>query len=152
MKQYCLDTSVLIEGWVRRYPIANFPSFWQKMEEAIAENILISSFFVHEELKRKNDELFEWAGKQEGFFIDPVGEVQLEQAAIVNRYPKMVGDGNKSLGDPWVIALARCMRGTVVTEEAFGNENKPKIPFICREMGIECIDVVELIAALGWVF
>ena len=42
---------------------------------------------------------------------------------------------------------------TVVTEEgARGNRNRPKIPLVCQEFGVDCINVLDFIEAQGWKF
>ena len=41
---------------------------------------------------------------------------------------------------------------TVVTEERGGSESKPKIPSVCKSLGIDCVAVVDLIRREGWTF
>lgn len=69
MQKYCLDTSVLIESWVRNYRYSSFPSFWKKMEDSISKGIIIAPDIVLNELKRKEDELYEWAKNQKKLFV-----------------------------------------------------------------------------------
>jgi hypothetical protein len=42
MRVYCIDTSSLIAAWQERYPIENFPRFWDKVDALIADERLIA--------------------------------------------------------------------------------------------------------------
>ena len=63
-------------------------------------------------------------------------------------------DTGDSGGDPWVIALAQDLQnGVVVTQEKISrNKDKPKIPNICDDLGIECIDILGLMRKEKWIF
>ena len=53
----------------------------------------------------------------------------------------------KSTSDPWVISLALQYNPklTVVTEEKGGSENRPNIPYVCRQEDIRDINLLALI-------
>ena len=55
---------------------------------------------------------------------------------------------NSSLADLWVIALAmQHQDGIVVTEEQpAGNLSNPKIPDVCKDLGIECVNVAGFVS------
>jgi hypothetical protein len=58
---------------------------------------------------------------------------------------------NRSVGDPWVIALAQARGLTVVTgEKATGSLLKPKIPDVCKDLGVSCIEIVDFFRKQGW--
>jgi hypothetical protein len=153
LQEYCLDTSVLIESWVRNYRPSSFPSFWKKMENSIREGNMIAPEIVLDELKRKDDELYKWAKNQKMLFIPLSIEIQEIQTGIINSYPKLIDTSkNRSMCDPWVIALARLQKCTVVTEENRGSEKRPKIPDVCDALGIECLKIADLIEELKWSF
>ena len=124
------------------------------MEDAIANNQLIAPMFVLEELKRKEgDELCSWAECQISMFYPLEADLQIVQKAIVNRFPKLISEAkNRSLCDPWVIALAQMKQFAVVSEENRGGINTPKIPDVCDELSIKCIRVADLIEELQWKF
>ena len=153
MQIYCLDTSVLIESWVRNYRYSSFPSFWKKMENSIDEDIMIAPDMVLLELKRKEDSLYEWAKNQEKLFVPLSTEIQEIQTNIINKYPKLIDSSkNRSMCDPWVIALAQLQGCKVVTEESRGSEKRPKIPDVCDALGIDCLRIADLIEELNWSF
>lgn len=149
---YVVDTSVLIESWFERYRPGSFPKFWVNMETAIEDGVLISPMIVSEELKRKADELHEWSDKHPKLFQPLSEEVQKAQETIVNTYPLVNLTKGRSTCDPWVIALAQINGCPVVTQEQFGSDQKPRIPDVCKSLGIGCMDVADLIEALGWTF
>lgn len=151
---YCLDTSAFIESWWRLYRPSSFPTFWRRMEEAIANGQIIAPMFVLDELKRKEgDQLYTWAESHVSMFLPMEAELQLAQKTIVNRYPRLISEAkNRSLCDPWVIALAQVKQCAVVSEENRGGNSTPKIPDVCDELRIKCLKVADLIEELGWKF
>ncbi len=151
---YCLDTSAFIESWWRLYRPTSFPTFWKKMEEAIAAGQIIAPMFVLDELKRKEgDQLYAWAESQMPMFYPLEAELQLAQKTIVNQFPKLISEAkNRSLCDPWVIALGQLKQCAVISEENRGGNNTPKIPDVCDELRIKSMKVADLIEELGWRF
>lgn len=151
---YCLDTSAFIESWWRLYRPTSFPTFWKKMEEAIAAGQIIAPMFVLDELKRKeDDQLYAWAESQMPMFYPLEAELQLAQKTIVNQFPKLISEAkNRSLCDPWVIALGQLKQCAVISEENRGGNNTPKIPDVCDELRIKSMKVADLIEELGWRF
>ena len=154
---YSLDTSSLIEAYRILYPMENFPSLWDKIEELIRNDQLKMSEPVFEEAMR--DEVLEDWCNEKG--LQPFLELKVsdsDQSAvrtILSRYPRLVNVRRGTSGaDPWVIALAmQYQQGIVVTEEKFaGNLVNPKIPDVCRDLGIECINIAGLVRRENWVF
>jgi len=85
----------------------------------------------------------------------PIDEpIQLAVAQLLTDYRRLVNDQrNRSMGDPWVIALAQVQECTVVSGELrSGNLARPKIPDVCDALGIRCISLLELIREQKWLF
>ena len=124
------------------------------MEEAIAAGQIIAPMFVLDELKRKeDDQLYAWAESQMPMFYPLEAELQLAQKTIVNQFPKLISEAkNRSLCDPWVIALGQLKQCAVISEENRGGNNTPKIPDVCDELRIKSMKVADLIEELGWRF
>jgi hypothetical protein len=60
---------------------------------------------------------------------------------------------NRNRADPFVIALARMRGATVVTGEGSdGTANRPKIPFVCEQLGINCVRFLDVVTLEGWTF
>jgi len=52
--------------------------------------------------------------------------------------------------DPYVIALAKIKNATVITQESPSNSGK--IPYVCYEMGIPCMNLDKLMLSNKWQF
>jgi hypothetical protein len=135
------------------YPIDSFPTYWLRMEESIRGKRLLSIDEVLEEIERKDDGLRKWAKEQNGFFFPLTPEIQTEVTEILGAFPKMVDSRQRNMADPFVIALAKVKEMTVVTEERNPGTNKrPTIPYVCEEMNIRRINVLEMLRELKWKF
>src|ERR1035438_6830555 len=66
---YCIDTSALVDGWIRYYPPDVFPPLWTKLEDMIHAKQLIAPDEVLKELSKKEDDLHTWAKKNDALFL-----------------------------------------------------------------------------------
>ncbi len=150
---YVIDSCSLIDLNIHT-PIDVYPSVWKKLEELIRRGLLVSPKEVFNEIKQQDDKLSEWAKKQNNFFK----EVSVEQLKIVteilDKYPALVKIDRKYDADPFVIALAvematnqqqtlTTIKRIVVTEEKLAGM-KLKIPLICKDYNIDCINVNDM--------
>lgn len=104
-----------------------------------------------EEIKRQNDDLKEWLEKKESFFYSKV-DLEAEYKNIVNTFPNLSRNLDRSIADPAVVALAKKENLVVVTYENFGTKNKIKIPDVCQKLGINCISFSIMMKDLKWKF
>lgn len=151
---YSIDTSALLDGWIRYYPPDIFPGLWRRIEDLIGQGALRATEEVLEELKRKDDDVFKWAKLHMEMFV-PIDESTQEiVTTILKDFEKLVDTRkNRSFADPFVIALAHLNKCTIVSgEKGTGNPDRPKIPDVCRALGIRCISLLELIRREGWSF
>jgi len=161
---YVIDTSSLIE-FHKRYPFEVFPSLWKKVEDLINQGILISHKEVLKELSNQDDSLKKWALEQKNFFKD-VTKKQMEIVKqILKKYPSLAKPNNEfGAADPFLIALAveagtdsqqklfaSIKRKLIVTEEKMRG-SRIRIPFVCQDYGIECIDIIGMYKEGGWSF
>jgi hypothetical protein len=72
---YSLDTSGLLDGWVRYYSPEVFPSLWKQMETAAADGTIMAVQDVLLELERLDDDVFAWA-KRHVTFVQLEDEIQ----------------------------------------------------------------------------
>jgi hypothetical protein len=107
---------------------------------------------VLRELEKKDDGIHKWVKVRETMVVPIDAEVQKHVVHIMSQYSRLVDSKkNRSVGDPWVIALARARGLTVVTgEKATGSLLKPKIPDVCRDLGVPCIEIVDFFRKQGW--
>lgn len=153
---YCFDTSSLLHAWRRAYPPKRFPGVWTAFDHLIEGSRMLASIEVLHELKKKDDDVYGWAkDRKESLFVEIDDGVQAEIVRIMQTYPKLVDTGKgKSGGDPFVIAqaLAHNPRLVIVTQEAGGSADKPKIPYVCDQERLRHIDLLALIEEEDWTF
>jgi len=161
---YVIDSSSLIE-LNRRYPIDVFPTLWKNMEKLIEKGHLISHKEVLKEISIMDDSLKKWAKQQKKFFKELDEKQMVIVRQILEKYPSLAkSDNETAAADPFVIALAVEMGSTtqqtllhtakgriIVTEEKLRG-NKVKIPFVCKDYDIECINIIEMCRVEGWKF
>lgn len=104
------------------------------------------------ELKRKDDGVYQWVKGRDTIIVPIDEDIQKHLVGVMKLYPRLVDTKrNRSGCDPWVIALAKARSLSVVTaEKASGSLIKPKIPDVCKDMGIPCVEVIEFYRKQGW--
>lgn len=151
---YCMDASALIDAWQEWYSIDILPSFWARAEGLIRSGEMVAPIPVLWELERKQDALCQWFKDRDSMFVPLEKDLQLKAKEIANRYG-LTGliDLKKDRGieaDPFIIALAVLGGCTVVSHE---NARSPfKIPSVCRQYGVTCIRMPQLVREQRWVF
>ncbi len=150
--KYSFDTSAIVNTWRRYYPPDIFPTLWQNLHDLIDSGAAVATQAALWELEQKDDEIYEWAKLHSGMFV-PIDEmIQSHVRDVMSQFPRLVDNrSNRSGADPFVIALARLHDLTVVTyEERTSSARRPKIPDVCDEMNLKCINIVQLIRDQGW--
>ena len=75
--------------------------------------------------------------------------VQRHVAEVLATYPRLMDTlKGRSQADPFVIATAVETGSIVVTGESVGTATKPRIPFVCQQLGIRCITFLDMIREL----
>jgi uncharacterized protein YacL len=151
---YCIDTSAILDGWARWYPIDNFPAYWDNIESLIKKDELICPEVVLDELKRKEDGAHKWF-KARGQAVRPLTEeIQIVAKQILDKYPRLLDSlKGRSGADPFVIALAQVQNAKVITGEiSRKSEKKASIPDVCDALGVRYINSVGLIREQNWRF
>lgn len=149
---FSLDTSGILDAWVRHYPPDVFPAIWSQMDVSARNGeIFIIEEVVHE-LEKKDDGIHKWVKLREMAVVPIDSQVQENVVKIMAKYTRLVDSKkNRSVGDPWVIALAKVRGLTVVTgEKATGNLAKPKIPDVCKDLGLPCVEMIDFFRTQGW--
>lgn len=151
---YSFDTSGLLDGWRRYYPVATFPTIWENVESLIAAGRGVASDEVLHELEAKDDDLLEWARQQDRLFVPATDDIQVVVRRIMEEHGGLVDpQRGRSQADPFVIAVAAVHGAAVVTGEMpTRNPANPKIPDVCGAMGIECVSFLDLLTEEGWVY
>ena len=116
--------------------------------------MLIATIEVLHELEKQHDDLLEWCKERRDMFIEIDNETQIVMKSIMSKYGRLTDTRSTvSPADAWVIALAQTKEATVVTEEeASGSLTRIRIPDVCLEMSIPCINTVGMMRTLKWRF
>ena len=150
--RYSIDTSALIEAWVRVYPKDIFPTWWRLFQDAVNQDLIKASQMVLLELENKDDDLYKWARTQQNLFIPIQEDIQIEVKNILDKHPRLVENRKQRSGaDPFVIALAKIHNASVITNEAAtGKSDKPNIPDVCNTMKISCLRLTDFMREMKW--
>ncbi|MEW1828991.1 DUF4411 family protein [Streptomyces sp. NPDC088196] len=155
MEFYSFDTSSILNGRRDLLPPGIFLTLWENIEAMIAAGSIRSVEPVLEELSRRDDEAHSWAKETPGLFLPLALDIQSATRSVLAAHPKLLGNGGGRNGaDPFVIGLAMCRTGGyVVTEEtATGNLLKPRIPDVCRALGVPCVNLIGFVTRQNWTF
>jgi hypothetical protein len=149
---FSLDTSGLLDAWVRHYPPDVFPAVWSLMDSAVRKGEIFVIDEVVQELERKDDGISAWVRDHDNMIVPIDDGVQRRVAEIMSRHGRLVDSRkNRSGCDPWVIALAQERGLTVVTAEKPSRSlARPKIPDVCQDLGLPCIEIIDLFRQQGW--
>ena len=163
---YILDAGFFVLS--RDYYPNTFASFWVELDKLIMSQSISSVDEVKDEIKKYGGEqnhLLEWIDKHKSIFTTPTLDEQLNVKKILqtSNFEKIL-DKKKMLqggafADPFVIAKAMTVGGTVVTREQLSPTNKkgkiqgsPKIPDICQHFSVPCLSPKEFMKTQGWSF
>ncbi len=152
---YLLDSSPLIEAKNFYYKFAVCPGFWDWLVNANKDGLVFSLEAVKSELLVQNDELSQWASKLGGEFFLPVNEPTIAEIRKISTWingHKVFTAANKAeflaKADFQLVAYALGNNFTVVTRET-GNYDprmkRVKIPVVCKEFGVKCKTLFEML-------
>lgn len=155
--RYSIDTSALVDWWIRYYPPKVFKGLLPRVEKLIVDGRLRASREVQEEILRENEGLRDWLKKQSRLCVESDENIQKVVAALMAQYYNP-SKPDKGIGgaDPFVIAVAATQPDqpwTVVSGEKVGSADNPKIPWVCRNYKpnpIRHISFLELVIEEGW--
>ena len=154
--RYIFDSGPLIDMFYHYYR-QRFPSLWQLFDNMIESNLITSTREVFNELTNRDDSLSNWCEEQQQLFVIPN---EIEQGFVRDIFSNPHFQGvlhkkeillGKPVADPFVVARAKNIGGCVVTTEKY-RPNAPKIPNICEEFDVECVNLEEFMEREEWQF
>jgi len=156
---YLLDTSVFIEANQRWYPFDIAPGFWEALLRYAKEGRLASIDRVRDELIRGNDQLSTWAKHHcEGLFlltctadvIECYRDV-MQWIAVQTQYLERAKQQFADQADGWLVAYAKVMGWTIVTDEQFNANSRARIPLpnVCVPFRVPYINTINMLRSLG---
>lgn len=153
---YVFDTSAFIHLFSYYYR-ARFPSLWQLFDHMVDEGNILSVEETFQEIGEQDAALHQWAKMNRHLFSKPTAtEAQIVRDIFANPHFRQLIDKKKILkggyiADPWIIAKAKAMGGSVVTMEKY-KENAAKIPNICKKFKVPCYTLEDFMAQENWTF
>lgn len=160
---YIIDASSLIV-LARHRPAIRHARIWQRLDELIRNERLISPEEVYVELKQGSDALLEWAKKykkENRLFRKTTRQLAGVARQLISKHPNLVDiDRPIAQADPFVIALAIAESKrdmflppcTVVTEEKFNYTGNPKLPNVCGHCKMPYLTIHQMFIKEGWTF
>ena len=164
--QYCVDANIFITSWCALYPIKNFPSLWRQLAQYQHDIILIAPIYDEIEPISSTDKnspqveretkypLRTWLNANQ-FYETPVDNA-VNRLSLGMEQKYQIRNPSKGVGknDILLIAYAIQMSKTVVTFESIQSQRpnmkyKYKIPLVCKDEGVNCINFIDMIDALG---
>ena len=152
------DTNTFVEAKNRWYRFEMVPKFWSFLSREIDNGSICCPKAVFDELVTGKDQLATWVRtrKDKGLCIQPTGNVQLAYrriaAHVALRYRRNQYEEFLSGADPWLIASAMHFGGTVVTQESDSRKRKIRIPTVCLEFSVPCVDTPGMLAHFNPIF
>ena len=169
MTRYSFDANVFLDMWRLKYPLYPhdvFPSLWDRIAALIQEGAIFvcqeafDEVTAHDQTDDAAEKLRQWQ-KDFPAFVHPTTsdqEVVRLSADIVRNFPNLIrqkkGKGEE-VADPFIIAHAKALRAVVVTNErpeGRHSSNFNKIPDVCREFKVECINLIDFMRREGMQF
>lgn len=155
MNKYLIDTNIFIESAYRFYAFDICPGFWEFLEKCSQTDYIKSIDKVYSEITSSKPELqdFREILKSAGFFlskdkINPKSYMKVSQKLVEMKYSKSAIEKFSSGADYFLIALALQETYTIVTHETKSGNNAThiiKIPNVCEQLGVSCIDIAEFL-------
>lgn len=152
---YVFDTGSL-GTVIQHYYRTVFSSFWEDLQVCIDQERIVSVAEVRSELEKyseiaMNDSSMTWIGQQSSLFSDLNLEEQSTLTNILDHYANYIDSRQNNLkeywADPYLIARASCRQGTVISQE---KEGAFKVPTVCKDMGVSCLNLRGFLERVGW--
>ena len=163
--EYCIDASAIITAWQEDYPKDVFPSLWPQLAEHRTDMVLIKPIYDQidpisqadkgkpELEKRRKYPLRMWMVDNGFESIDIDKEVEELSLRLEKEYQVREESKGAEGKDIKLIAYAKINNKIVVTDEEEQPQKpvkkyKYKIPAICDEKKVECINFIKMIRQL----
>jgi len=151
---HLLDSNVFIFSKRDYYPIDRVPEYWGWLVYKFESGDLKMPRQVFKEICGHEDELKDWAHENEDALILDNKEFDRVVGAVLERYGQVTTSDLEYIGaDPFLIAAGMVTGSTVVSKEVSSPSKKGrnrKVPDICRELGVRCINDHEMIRELDF--
>ena len=161
---YIFDNNIIVSIGQRHYPQDLFASFWEDLGELMDDNTVLLSDGVLSELSSKLNQPDEDRNEWRKWWINRKASVEEENHQ--ESYAKVVTScqtdinyrGNcqqssvdrfLSGADPFLIAIAKDLSATIVSDESGGSL---KIPTISNLVEVRCISLIDFLREMKFSF
>ena len=147
---YIIDaSSILSQKDSEPYRRKIHQTLWNNIDQLIKEKRSVTCSEIIEEVQ--DDELKKWYKNLEGEILPINDAIQEKVKYVVTSNPQLVDlKARKSSGDPFLIATALQYNLTIITEES--PKSSKKIPAVCNNLDIPCINLLGLCEKENWKF
>ncbi len=165
-EKYLFDANTFITAKNTFYSFDIAPSYWVKINElaekekfSIIDRVYDELVFPDKKNQEKEDELSFWIrtkykGKVHTTRDTKVVEMYAQIIQKMTQDPPYISHyltsakanfARASNADAWLVAYAKVFDYTIVTFETYNSEEKKniKIPVVCKEFGVDCINLHE---------
>ncbi len=121
----------------------------------VDEGRFLMSEEVVEEIKKKTAAVSAWCKPRETrMVVRTTNAVANTVTEILDQHKRLVMNlKGRNRADPFVVAVAKIRGAIVVTGEGSdGTADRPKIPYVCAQLGIPCIRFLDVIRREKWRF
>lgn len=143
---YVLDTNAFYT--LGNYYPSRFPTIWERIDILVRDRWFWSVKEVRKEIELNCpfEHIESWARTNRHIFRKPNSR-ELEVVSQIFQRKQFLGLVRRNqilrglpVADPFIIAAAKIHKGTVVTQESF-KTGGARIPTVCNEFGVACINV-----------
>lgn len=155
MNKYLLDANFFLDSSLRYYQNDFFPDFWRWIKYSAQKPSIKTIRKVKEELDKKDDFVSGFIkGLPKDFFINETkylahyGEVIQKSASMEFNQLAKEKFAEENRADAWLITVALSDNFTIVSNEKIPDKKEKKnikIPRMCKELKIQCIDIFNFI-------
>ena len=153
---YLLDANVFIQAKNFHYGMDFCPAFWDWLEKENQSGKVFSIHPILKELVARKDVLSNWATLRGGAFFKGIDKNikpnlnKFSKWAQSKTYTQAAVKTFLDVADCYLISYALTHNYTVVTHEKSANTlNKIKIPNVCADFKIKCIDPYKMLRTEG---
>ncbi len=156
---YLLDANILITAHNTYYPIARVPQFWEWIIDNAENGRIKIPYEILKELEAgtRKDTLLEWIkARRKTLLLDEDVDILFVHKVVEQGYANdLTDDETHKLGrDPFLIAYAlaspdRCVVTLEASKPSAKRANR-RIPDVCNQLNIRCIDTFEMLRALDF--
>ena len=153
-KVYLLDANVFIRSKNLEYNFDLCPGFWDALSQLNCDGKAFTVDKVYDEIKKGDDDLPVWMAEQKNKYIlenkdnSQVGSLK-SITTVVNSLDYSDAEKQRffNSADYFLIASAMSVKATIVTHEKKVPEDsaKIKIPNICDAIGVDYIDLYQML-------